>query len=118
MYCHNINFCINSFFNQAIIFRASSAPHSCVAHFPPGWGVRAYVLAFSVTNFFIPLLFLSFCYGAICLAIWDNFNRYLNKLKSLGETKCDFVKNAWKNARSKCVLRSSEDMTRYPNKKP
>ncbi len=36
--------------------------------------MRAYVTVFSVTNFFIPLVFLTFCYGAICAAIWDNFN--------------------------------------------
>ena len=61
-------------FLQAIIFRGTTSPPTCNAHFPPGWGLQVYVTAFAVTNFFVPLAFLTFCYGAICAAIWDNFN--------------------------------------------
>ena len=42
--------------------------------FVPGWGQPAYVIFYTITNLFIPLLILLFCYGRICHAIWDNFN--------------------------------------------
>ena len=29
---------------------------------------------FALSNFFVPLVFLLYCYGRICHAIWDNFN--------------------------------------------
>ncbi len=45
---------------------------SCKANFIPGWGAIAYVTWFSVSNFFVPLSILLFCYVRICYVIWDN----------------------------------------------
>ena len=53
---------------QAFIFQGDK----CQANFAPGWGVKAYVLWFSVSNFFIPLCILFFCYSRICYDIWNN----------------------------------------------
>ena len=53
---------------QAFIFQGAS----CRAHFAPGWGMPTYVTWFSISNFFIPLVVLLFCYSRICFVIWDN----------------------------------------------
>ena len=66
---------------QALIFH-SSVPNRCSATFPPVWGARAYVTWFSLSNFFLPLVVLIYCYGRICHAIWDNFNSKTNRGRS------------------------------------
>ena len=58
---------------QAIIFHGRDG-NSCYAKFPEGWGTKAYVTWFAISNFFIPFVVLIFCYGRICHVIWDNFN--------------------------------------------
>ena len=57
---------------QTVVFIGTS--DSCSTEFVPGWGQPAYVIWFSISNFFIPLVILLFCYGRICYALWDNFN--------------------------------------------
>ena len=53
---------------QAFIFQGDK----CQANFAPGWGLKAYVSWFSISNFFLPLGFLLFCYTRICYDIWEN----------------------------------------------
>ena len=42
---------------------------------PQGWGVKAYIVWYGVSNFFIPLVILAFCYLRISYVIWENFNQ-------------------------------------------
>ena len=60
---------------QAIIFQGDS----CKAHFEgqnsedyPNWGLKTYIIWFSFSNFFIPLVILFYCYTRICYVIWEN----------------------------------------------
>ena len=39
-----------------------------------GWGIKAYVVWFGISNFFVPFVILVFCYTRICYVIWENFN--------------------------------------------
>jgi hypothetical protein len=64
---------------QAFIFKGDD----CKSDFVPNWGAKAYVIWFSVSNFFIPFVILLFCYTRICYVIWDNFN---SKLESSEDT--------------------------------
>lgn len=65
---------------QAFIFQGDK----CQAKFAPGWGIQAYVAWFSISNFFIPLFILVFCYSRICYEIWQN-----GKIKrGLKDSKC------------------------------
>ena len=57
---------------QVLVFKGGD--NTCSADFEAGWGVRAYVTWFAISNFFIPFIFLIVCYGWICHVIWDNFN--------------------------------------------
>ena len=60
---------------QAVIFQGDS----CKAHFEgqnsedyPNWGLKTYIIWFSLSNFFIPLVILFYCYTRICYVIWEN----------------------------------------------
>ena len=60
---------------QAVIFQGDS----CKAHFEgqnsedyPNWGLKTYIIWFSFSNFFIPLVILFYCYTRICYVIWEN----------------------------------------------
>ncbi len=53
---------------QAFIFQGDK----CQASFAPGWGLKAYIAWFSISNFFVPLVILFFCYSRICYDIWEN----------------------------------------------
>ena len=60
---------------QVFIFQTDS----CMARFLgensekyPKWGIKVYVIWFAVSNFFIPLGILFFCYSRICYEIWEN----------------------------------------------
>ncbi len=36
--------------------------------------MQIYIAWFAVSNFFVPLVVLTYCYGRICHAIWHNLN--------------------------------------------
>ena len=59
---------------QALIFNYDEKVEFCKAFFIEGWGVKAYVLWFTFSNFLLPLVILLFCYTRICYTIWDNVN--------------------------------------------
>ena len=59
---------------QAFIFVYDESGAYCKASFIKGWGIQAYIIWFSFTNFFIPFVILLFCYSRICYVIWDNVN--------------------------------------------
>ena len=59
----------------------------CTATFQPGWGVEAYVTWFAVSNFFVPLVFLSFCYGRIIAVIYENLSRKAGVLNGEGSAQ-------------------------------
>ena len=69
---------------QAFIFQGDK----CLANFAAGWGLKAYVSWFSVSNFFLPLAILFFCYSRICYDIWEN-----GKLKMDGKKKKNYFKS-------------------------
>ena len=54
--------------------------------FVKGWGVKAYVVWYGISNFFVPLVILAFCYLRICYVIWENFNSKTINLESTNET--------------------------------
>ena len=68
---------------QAFIFQGDH----CLANFAAGWGLKAYVSWFSVSNFFLPLAVLLFCYSRICYDIWEN-----GKLKMEDKKKNSYFK--------------------------
>ena len=81
---------------QALVFHDDDGDF-CVAYFPPEWGMKAYVTWFAFSNFFVPFIFLIFCYGRICQAIWDNFNsktsgKVRRKLRTYLKFKPGFLK--------------------------
>lgn len=51
---------------------------------PKGWGVKAYIVWYGISNFFVPLVILAFCYLRISYVIWENFN---SKTINLEETE-------------------------------
>ena len=59
---------------QVLIFYYDENEQFCKAFFIKGWGVKAYVLWFTFSNFLLPLVILLFCYTRICYTIWDNVN--------------------------------------------
>ena len=59
---------------QVLIFYYDEKEQFCKAFFIKGWGVQAYVLWFTFSNFLLPLVILLFCYTRICYTIWDNVN--------------------------------------------
>ena len=77
---------------QVVLFSTNDNGDRCVSSISDEWGLKAYVTWFAISNFFVPLIFLVFCYGRICHAIWANFNYskanpeksgFLGKLKNL-----------------------------------
>lgn len=80
---------------QAVIFQGSK----CLANFAPGWGMKAYVTWFSLSNFFIPLFILFFCYSRICYDIWHNERLKYGK-DSLRKRTANCVRKAFKNVTS------------------
>ena len=52
---------------------------------PQGWGVKTYVVWYGISNFFVPLVILAFCYLRICYVIWENFNSKTINLEDNGE---------------------------------
>ena len=92
---------------------------------PQGWGVKAYIVWYGFSNFFIPLVILAFCYLRISYVIWENFNQKTINLEECGQTEKD---GGWKakiyrtissrNSTSKLTwLCSMKSLGRQRNKK-
>ena len=65
--------------NSPLIHKFLFQGDSCKAHFEgqnsedyPNWGLKTYIIWFSFSNFFIPLVILFYCYTRICYVIWEN----------------------------------------------
>ncbi|CAB4065607.1 AVPR1A [Lepeophtheirus salmonis] len=95
---------------QIIIFGSGEKSHSCSATFAQDWGQKAYVTWFAVSNFFLPLIILIYCYGCICKCIWDNFNskiplnpgvevRSITCCKNKGRAEEGTIRYRWKSTK-------------------
>ncbi|ESO82082.1 hypothetical protein LOTGIDRAFT_52339, partial [Lottia gigantea] len=85
-------------FPQILLFKyqatqLGSDEMDCWVHFDPPWVLEMYVIAFTVTVYFIPLLILIFCYGAICYTIWrkHRFTQTNVAKKEENGVKCQLV---------------------------
>ena len=52
---------------QALVFHGDGEALTCEAIFDPSWTAKLYVTWYSISNLFVPLVVLMFCYGRI----WD-----------------------------------------------
>ena len=84
---------------QAFIFEGGD--DKCQANFAPDWGVKGYVTWFSISNFFLPLCFLLFCYTRICYDIWENGKLKMKEENGQKKPKKKGYFRHWKN----CVKR-------------
>ena len=55
--------------------------------------MKAYIVWYGFSNFFIPLVILAFCYLRISYVIWENFNQKTINLEECGQTEKD---SGWK----------------------
>ena len=106
---------------QAFIFQGDK----CQANFAPGWGIQAYVAWFSVSNFFIPLFILVFCYSRICYEIWQNGKikrglkdyNYLASFKNMSQKASSLFKRRQSSSGQPVTMTISHDevMTENPD---
>ena len=75
-----------------------------------GWGIRAYVIWFGISSFFVPFLILVFCYVKIYYVIWENLNmRAATPIKEVDLKKAsrfkDNIQRAFSTTKLNCLNR-------------
>ena len=50
---------------QALVFHGDGEALTCEAYFEPEWTAKLYVTWYAISNLFVPLVVLMFCYGRI-----------------------------------------------------
>lgn len=59
---------------QVFVFHGNNG-ETCNADFVEGWGKKAYVLYYAMSNFFVPFVVLLYCYSKMCAVLWGNFKQ-------------------------------------------
>ena len=64
---------------QALVFHGDGSALTCEALFRPEWTMKLYVTWYAISNLFVPLAVLMFCYGRI----WEEEEELVAKLDQM-----------------------------------